>query len=307
MKKLVPSGTCATLVLACLLFSPSVSADEGAVVLADAPRQLVTTDTNYVVRTAKIGAEYPISTYPQFAFDCSRTEGWTIDGNNRVSKVPDLGGGSRYVTSVIAEINHENYKSGSIGLWYSNWQKINAPTLKSADGTIKGPYLDFGQSGSFTCLFFDPGFKVETGGETKYWNKLANVGTVIGVYKPYTGTCAAYPAVGDQAMGGQLLGGTDFKRYGSAVTFGIHSNEPILYRDVNSPNKSCAAVRKGGTLYKDRQKYDAANGFAFWNPGWEVVAFNPADATTLETHGFVSVSDSVSAATRPTPSSPSCL
>lgn len=286
MKKLVPSGTCATLVLGCLLFLPSVSADEGVVVLADAPRQLVTTDTNYVVRTATSGTEYPISTYPQFAFDCSRTEGWTIDGNNRVSKVPDLGGGSRYVTSVIAEINHENYKSGSIGLWYSNWQKINAPTLKPADGTIKGPYLDFGQPGSFSCLFFDPSFKVETGGETKYWNKLANVGTVIGVYKPYTGTCATYPAVGDQVMGGQLLGGKDFIRYGKATTLGIGNGEPILFRDVDSPNKSCAAVKKGGTLYKDRQKYDAANGFAFWNPGWEVVAFNPADAVTLETHGI---------------------
>ena len=280
MKSLTLSRSFAS-VVAVLLVSPLALA-EGEIVLSDSPRQNVASDKAFVVMTAKSGSDYPIATKPQFAFDCSQTNGWTINAKNRVSKVPDLGGGSRYITSVIAEINHSNYKSGGIDLWYNGWQSINAPTLKPADDTIKGPYLDFGKPGSKSCLFFDPSEMV---GDVA-WNKLTNVGTVIGVYKPFTGSCSDFADYGDQIVGGQLLGGKDFSRHSgyTTTTYGIHSTERILVKNGGpNGNVTCPAAKLGGTLYKDRQVHDV--GVAYWSPDWEVVAFNPADATTLETHG----------------------
>ena len=277
MKTVAAFGRFSEVVAACLL-AASTALAEGETVLADSPRQNITADRSFVVTTAKIGSDYPIATKPQFSFDCSQTNGWTINAQNRVSKVPDLGGGNRYLTCEKDEIKSANYPGG---IWYSSLSKgtIVPPTLKPADGAIKGPYLDFGAPASKNCLFFDPSEMV---GEVA-WNKLTNIGTVIGVYKPYTGYYE-HATVKDQAMAGQILGGNDFLRYSSS-SLGISTSDPILYRYVDKPNNSCAAVKLGGKLYKDRQAHDAANGFAYWNPGWEVVALNPANATTLESHG----------------------
>ena len=134
--------TCAGSLLASLVYA------EGEIAISNSPRTTITVDTSYIVETLKVDSDYPIATRPQFSFDCTQTNGWVIDAQNRVSKVTDLGGSTRYVTSVIDEINHSNYKVGTIDLWYNGWTKINAPTLMPADSMIKGPYLDFGCPGS---------------------------------------------------------------------------------------------------------------------------------------------------------------
>lgn len=268
--------TCAGSLLASLVYA------EGEIAISNSPRTTITVDTSYIVETLKVDSDYPIATRPQFSFDCTQTNGWVIDAQNRVSKVTDLGGSTRYVTSVIDEINHSNYKVGTIDLWYSGWTKINAPTLMPADSMIKGPYLDFGRPGSFSCLFFDPSVIVDG----VAWNKLTNVGTVVGVYKPYTGSCANYPDYGEAIAAGQLLGGRDFFRESGydVTTYGIHDCERMFFRHASNSSRSCKAVQTGGTVWMDRQKHDV--GMVYWRSGWQVVAFNPSNATTLETHGI---------------------
>lgn len=244
--------------VACLVAAPLARA-EGEIALSDSPRQNITADKSFVVTTTKIGTEYPIATKPQFSLDCSQTDGWTVDAMNVVSKVPDLGGGSRYITSASADIKYSNYAQN---LWYNSVtkNKIGGPTLKPADDTIKGPYLDFGAKGSRRCLFFDPSEMVDE----VAWNKLTNVGTVIGVFKSNEG-------------GGQILGGQDFKREARDGTTAIlfkHS-----YNDVNTSK----AAKNGREIWQGRQYLSAD--CAYWGTGWEVIAYTPTDATLLEAHG----------------------
>ena len=278
MKPSVMQLKFAAIVAICSACPPESSA-EGETVLADSPRRDVNADTGFVVSTARIGLVYPISTLPQFSFDCTQTNGWTVNAQNLVSRIPDLGGGARYLTSDTSEINNENYRhSAGYDFWYGGWRNINPPKLMPADDTIKGPYLDFGKPNSKSCFMFDPSFKVVTGDVTNYWNKLTNVGTVVGVFKPFSGSCPDFPDYDDQLVGGQLLGGQDFFRHSGyeVSTYGISSVEPMFA-------SRSQAYKLGGVIWKDRQIHSAQ--VAFFSPGWEVVALNPADATTLETHG----------------------
>ena len=253
--------TVSILAVTCVLLAPIASLAD-ATVIANTKRTTITDNAEFSVLTEKISGEtYPITTQPVFSFDCFRTNGWTVDASKRVSKVPDLGGGARYLTSSIDEINHSNYLyGGSLDLWIQDWKDINAPTLRASDGIVKGPYIDFGNPGSKRCLFFNP---IEFADGTN-WNKIANIGTVIGVYNSHGGS-------------GQVLGGQQFLRHSGTAKNNCGTNrfEEIIY-------KTAGAATIDGYIWKNLQRNTMK--FTYWAGSWEVVALNPNTAT-LEAHG----------------------
>ena len=259
---------------ACAAFAVSAMAFGEVQSFSKLARLTLTADADYAVATER-DADFDIGAQPVFWLDCSQTNGWTFHETvaGRVMKVPNLVGGDRYLTGDRQEVQQENYWSwytdnqgnpAHYGMWYSGWNSITGPTLRESDGVINGSYLDFGTPGSCKCLFFNP---IVPAGETTETcvasNILRNVGTVVGVYKPWTD--------GSEGRGGQFFGGKDFHGHSgySATTYGTN-----LFESVFSSKAKAAA--SGNTLWHNLQRNDA--GTTYWTPKWEVVAFNPTAA-----------------------------
>ena len=190
-------------------------------------------------------AGYPVSVgNPQFWFDCSQTDGWTIvesAGVKTVSRIPSLVG-SRFLA---VSANGGYYQAGGF-----SWTPTG-PLFEENAADLGGPALDFGVKGSRRAMFFDP-VAVEGGTAT---NVLRNIGTVVALW--YSASGDGTPSkLGDGAWGeggyygGALLGGG----YG---TDGMDANDKsgfVLYRETGTgskPGNSRALKVESGT-YRPR-------------------------------------------------------
>ncbi|MBQ9739742.1 MAG: autotransporter-associated beta strand repeat-containing protein, partial [Kiritimatiellae bacterium] len=168
---------------------------------------------------------------------------------------------SRYLTGKYDEIVYTNY---SQNLWWNavTASKLKKPRLATADNGLTGPYVDFGLSGSWKTLYFDP---VTNGGVCTPSNIISGIGTIVGVYRSYNG-------------GGNILGGSQFRRYTD-------------YWGLRGTNFSEAVVAGGnnndfitsGTFWSGLQK--SAPSSTFWSGGWQVIALNPVSADAV-VHGL---------------------
>lgn len=219
--------------------------------VADNYRTFITNNIKLVSSTATV-ANYPIATQPMYWLDCKDTSTWTVGANDSVTKIPSKSSGDRYLTANLSEVVDGSYP---YNLWYRKKANGNlrAPVLTGSDGTLNGPYLDFGQvsEDKKAVLFFDP-----VGDGDVKTNRLYGVGTIVGVYKSYDG-------------GGNLLGGQWWNRRSgyTATTYGTNTFESLV-----RPALANAAVANG-TFWSGSQRGRAPA--ARWSCDWEVIALNP--------------------------------
>jgi len=124
---------------------------------------------------------------PLFWFDCTRTNGWTVAADGKVSLIPSLVGG-RTLTTV----------QGSGTQTFNTWWVQNNPVLTNDTALGGMPVLDFGIKGSSRGLVFNA---VDA---TDNCNRLDGIGSIIAVWHSERGT-------GDYGeggyYGGQFVGG----------------------------------------------------------------------------------------------------
>ena len=220
--------------------------------VTDNYRTFITNNVKFVSSTASV-ANYPIATQPMYWLDCKDSSSWTVGADEVVTKIPSKSASNRYLTANANEIIATNY--GQYELWYRKKAngKLRAPVLTDSDGTLKGPYLDFGQvyEDKKAVLFFDP-----VGDGDVKTNRLYGVGTIVGVYKSHAG-------------GGNMLGGKWWNRRSgyTASTYGTNTFESIV-----RPALANEAVANG-TFWSGSQRGRAPA--ARWSCGWEVIALNP--------------------------------
>ena len=124
--------------------------------VTDNHRTFITNNVKFVSSTASV-ANYPIAIQPMYWLDCKDSSSWTVGADDVVTKIPSKSASNRYLTANANEIIATNY--GQYELWYRKKAngKLRAPVLTDSDGTLKGPYLDFGQvyEDKKAVLFFD--------------------------------------------------------------------------------------------------------------------------------------------------------
>ena len=121
MKKLVWCA-CAAVALTAVAFG------EEAISLSYASRQFPKVSTDFVAQTEKTGSALPSSITESllFAFDCSKTNGWTFSNGNQVLKIPNLVPGSdRFLTASGDDIGDEYYY-GAYRIYYGDKWKIKS-------------------------------------------------------------------------------------------------------------------------------------------------------------------------------------
>ena len=219
--------------------------------VTDNYRTFITNNVKFVSSTASM-VNYPIATQPMYWLDCKDSASWTVGSGNAVTKIPSKSSGDRYLTANFSEVVAENY---SYRLWYNKKANGNlrAPVLTDSDGTLKGPYLDFGQvyEDKKAALFFDP-----VGDGDVKTNRLYGVGTIVGVYKSHAG-------------GGNLLGGKWWARRSGSAASACGTN---TFENLVRPVLANSAVANG-TFWSGSQRGRAPA--ARWSCGWEVIALNP--------------------------------
>lgn len=218
--------------------------------VSDSYRTFITNNVKFSVSTEKVES-YPLAVLPMFWVDCSHTNGWTIGGDMAVSKVVSRSSSERYLTSDHSEICAANYPGN---IWYGYLNHMRSPILTSSSSELTGAYLDFGDTptgtaNGFRVLFFNP---------VDGRNLLPNVGTIVGVYKSYTG-------------GGNVIGGKYFSRRTgyTAKTRGTSAFEAVVAA------KSATAKVNSGDFWQGHQKSSPAA--SRWSCGWEVIALNPTE------------------------------
>ena len=243
----------------CVAFLPApAKCDYVTVDVANAYRRFYNTNIAFRASTIKQTA-YPseIGT-PMFWIDASDTGKLVVDEETKtVSKIVNKGSSSRYLTAAHDEIQVQNYAlaDGRYALWYGSLQRVAGPEFKDSDGTIKGPYLDFGETGTKRGLWFNAVSGAEGAALS---NRLHNIGSVIGVYKSHNG-------------GGQLLGGEQWRRYSVSTDQGTNRTDSIMR--YGAPPSAVY----NGTFWHGRQRHAAET--SYWPKDWAVIALNPTAAT----------------------------
>ena len=257
MKRVICSAS--TVIVAMAAFAADYSG-YSQISVTDNYRTFITNNVKFVSSTASM-ANYPIATQPMYWLDCKDASAWTVGANNAVTKIPSKSAGDRYLTADLSEVVDGNYP---YKLWYNRKANGNlrAPVLTDSDGSLKGPYLDFGQvyEDKKAALFFNP-----VGDGDVKTNRLYGVGTIVGVYKSHAG-------------GGNLLGGMWWNRRSgyTASTYGTNTFESLV-----RPATANAAVANG-TFWSGSQRGRASA--ARWSCGWEVIALNPT--SLVDTDGI---------------------
>lgn len=245
--------------------------DDVPTVIANGFRQFVNTNKTYRVETDKI-TEQPswVADSLMFAFDCTKTNGWTIIEDNKVTKIPTLvtrdGYKDRFLTVGISSELGDPYAFSAYRFYYGAMSTANPGVLSYPDASdrLTGPYLDFGAAGSKKGLFFDKmnhEWKNGSYSGTEA-NVMTGIGTVVGVYKSYGGT-------------GNLLAGSHYKRYTSSSSSGTNLWHGIIRYNCDSPLKK-------GAIWSNLTK-DASD-IAKWTGDWQIVVANPETAT-LKAYG----------------------
>ncbi len=164
-------------------------------------------DTQKLVAGTTHQTAYPESIgNPVFWFDCTRTNGWTIAADGKVSLIPSLVGG-RTLTTV----------KGSGTQTFNNWWVQNRPVLTNDTALGGMPVLDFGIKGSRRGLVFNA---VEA---TDDCNRLDGIGSIIAVWYSARGT-------GDYGEGGYFGG----QFVGGGYSFPGGTDGIMWGRDVNT-------------------------------------------------------------------------
>ena len=282
----------ATALLAVSAAGGTALADEPTVI-ANGFRQFVSTDKAYRVETTKI-AEEPawVAADLKFAFDCSRTNGWTIAKDGTVTRIPSLvdtgDPDGKYLTvGDASELVEDAHYYSTWGIYYNNSATIIKAGSLVHDETLKANCLSFGNPGDAKGMFFNPVSNdwSRTYGTTTYTgyrqNILTNFGTVVGVYRPNMPSDAGGDALKDGC--GTILAGGYYSRflgYGldgeGRARNGVGLRFSLGLYNAQGPLKS-------GFVYTDFMK--DANDKAKWRGSWQVLTAQPASAT-LRAYGI---------------------
>lgn len=218
-------------------------------------RFVVKDGVELVAACPKIEA-FPGEIVPAFRFDASSRAGWEISGG-RVTKIPSLADSGRYLTTNENEfVQWKGWKNGRIPLG----AELN---LNEGKEGIVGPYLDFGDSGSFSGLLFNPD-------RTTGSNGVYNILTVIAVFESSRG-------------GGFLLGGgwgvPNRVQYPTAMLDGNAFTRTVSSYSNPFGSDSCPAsiFTQFGVLFHDALWFSAPMLTGF-SGGWEVISWRPYDA-----------------------------
>jgi hypothetical protein len=219
-------------------------------------RVFVSEGAAFATSTRSVAA-YPLDEEPMFWVDACERENWQFDDKGKILVIPSKSPSSRYLTAEIDKIAYTNYEGN---LWYSSIGaniKLQRPAV-ATDSSINGPFIDFGESGSRTALFFDP---IVSGEGATPTNILTGIGTVVGVYRSKNGA-------------GNFLGGNMFRRYTDYWGLqGTNYSEQI----VAGGNGNSQIT--GGMLWSGLQK--SAPSTSYWSGNWQVMALNPTEATIV--------------------------
>ena len=290
----ISSMLCAA-ALALPFLSPAVFADTA---VTNSYRTFDASGASYTVGTAKTdGVPEALRSSLMFAFDCTRTNGWTITAAGQVKKIPNLvttgPHAGRFLTMNPADVVDPYYFS-AYRLYYDDATAFTPGTFvaEDPDGVLKGPYIDFGDVGSKKGLFFDavegnPWSRTVDGTEHSGTtaNIMTNIGSVVGVYLSKVGAASVtnYTDGGEISVinckegGGNILAGANFQRFAAYSVDadkvnrnGVGLKFPLVKYAVTGPLRS-------GCAWSGLQK--TAAGTQYWTGDWQVLAANPSTAT----------------------------